>query len=83
MVPISRVHGGGLHENGTICPFGIFPLFYSHLVQFEANPCDEAKCCLAGASGFRILLHSTVYEWIFGRRVLSTQPKTLSNTKES
>ena len=34
------------------------------------------------ASGFRILLHSIVYEWIFSTRVLSTQPKMLSNTKE-
>ena len=34
------------------------------------------------ASGFPVFLYSIVYEWIFGTRVLSTQPKTLSNTKE-
>ena len=34
------------------------------------------------ASGFCILLYSTVYEWIFGTRVLSAQPRTLSNTEE-
>ena len=34
------------------------------------------------ASAFRILLSSIVYKWISGTRVHSTQPKTLSNTKE-
>ena len=34
------------------------------------------------ASGFPTLLSSIVYEWIFGTRVPSTQPKTLSNTEE-
>ena len=34
-------------ETGTICPFGVFPpVLDSFLVQFEANPCDEANCGL-------------------------------------
>ena len=31
-----------LRENGTICPFGVFPCVEAIFVQFEANPCDEA-----------------------------------------
>ena len=40
-----------LREDGTVCPFGVFSLcFVAILVQFEADPCEEASCCLAASS---------------------------------
>ena len=49
--------GVWLRENGTICPFGVFPCFIVIVVQFEPNPCVLASSqlrscwffpCLAG-----------------------------------
>ena len=63
MLPREGLLKGGTHtrprENGTICPLGVFPLFYSNfLAELEANPCSEATCgvvsvspCFIGISG--------------------------------
>ena len=60
------------------------PLFHQrvcHIIGFMLDAFDRPKCIIKtlhfehasqNASGFRILLHSIVYEWIFGTRVLST-----------
>ena len=37
--------GCGRAEMGTICPFGVFPQFYSTFwPNFGGNPCSEASC---------------------------------------
>ena len=47
-------------------------------IIIKTLPFDHAS---QNANGFHISLHSIAYLWIFDTRLLSTQPKMLSNTE--
>ena len=52
------------HENGTICPFGVFvACFVVVFVQFEANPCAAASC---GLIGFPCFVGMSAVVWVLG-----------------